>query len=51
MAVLNRNAPAFDCVSARVYGLMLEALDDAELNALAETCDGGQFVCVDLSDL
>ena len=51
VAVLNRNAPAFYCVPADVYGQMLEALEDAELNALADARDGGPFVSVDLSDL
>lgn len=51
VAVLNRNAPAFYCVPADLYGQMLEALEGAELNALADARDGGPFVSVDLSDL
>ena len=51
VAVLNRNAPALYCVPADLYCQMLEALEDAELNALADARDDGPFVNVDLSDL
>lgn len=51
LAILNRNAPAFYCVPADLYGQMLDALEDAELNALADAREGGPFVSVDLSEL
>ena len=36
VAILNRNEPAFYCVPARQYEAMMERLEDAELNALAD---------------
>lgn len=36
VAILNRNAPVFYCVPAKVYEAMLERLDDIELNKLAD---------------
>jgi antitoxin StbD len=51
VAIVNRNAPAFYCVPADLYGQMLDALEDAELNALADTRGGGPFVSVHLSDV
>lgn len=51
VAILNRNAPAFYCVPAAEYEAMLARLEDAELNALADTREDGPFVSVDLDDL
>lgn len=51
VAILNRNEPAFYCVPAAEYAAMLERIEDAELNALADAREGGPFVPVDLSDL
>ena len=51
VAIINRNAPAFYCVPADLYGQMLDALEDAELNALADAREGRPFVSVDLSEL
>ena len=36
VAILNHNQPAFYCVPAETYARMMEMLEDAELNALAE---------------
>ena len=36
VAILNRNEPAFYCVPASVYEVMLERLEDIELNAIAD---------------
>ena len=51
VAILNRNAPAFYCVPADEYHAMVERLEDAELNSVADTREGGPFVEVTLSDL
>ena len=36
VAILNRNEPAFYCVPAAAYAVMLERLEDLELDALAD---------------
>ena len=36
VAILNRNEPAFYCVPARTYEVMVERLEDIEFNALAD---------------
>ncbi len=51
VAILNRNVPAFYCVPADEYEAMLERLEDAELNAIADARADGPFVPVSLSDL
>jgi antitoxin StbD len=51
VAILNRNEPAFYCVPARTYEAMIEALDDAELNAIADARAGEPVIKVALDDL
>lgn len=51
VAILNRNAPAFYCVPAEVYEAMMERLEDAELNAIAEARKGEAVIRVSLDDL
>ncbi|MCA3607416.1 MAG: plasmid stabilization protein [Methylobacterium sp.] len=51
VAILNRNAPAFYCVPAEVYEAMMERLEDAELNAVAEARKGEAVIKVSLDDL
>ncbi len=51
VAILNRNQPAFYCVPAEEYEAMLERLEDAELNAIADERAGGPFVKVGLDEL
>lgn len=36
VAVLNRNEPAFYCIPATAYEELLEKLEDAELNRIAD---------------
>lgn len=36
VAILNRNVPAFYCVPAELYELMMDQLDDIELNQIAD---------------
>ncbi|CAN7437288.1 plasmid stabilization protein [Rhizobium rhizogenes] len=51
VAILNRNAPAFYCVPARLYEAMLDRLEDIELNAIADARAGERVIKVTLDDL
>ena len=51
VAILNRNAPAFYCVPAEVYEAMMERLEDAELNAIADARKGEAVIKDSLDDL
>lgn len=51
VAILNRNEPAFYCVPAKAYAAMLERLEDAELNAIADARKGQRVVKVKLDEL
>lgn len=51
VAILNRNRAAFYCVPAAEYAALLEHLEDAELNALAEARVEMDEVAVALADL
>ncbi|MBB2164520.1 type II toxin-antitoxin system Phd/YefM family antitoxin [Gluconacetobacter aggeris] len=51
VAILNRNEPAFYCVPASVYASMVERLEDAELNAIADARQGEPVIPVVLDEL
>ena len=51
VAILNRNAPAFYCVPAKVYEAMMDRLEDIELNAVADARVGQKLVKVELDEL
>lgn len=51
VAILNRNEPAFYCVPARAYEALMERLDDAELNAIADARSDQPIVKVTLDEL
>lgn len=53
VAILNRNEPTFYCVPAKVFEALMEKLDDAELNALADARlkDGKAPIPVTLDEL
>jgi antitoxin StbD len=51
VAILNRNEPAFYCVPAKAYEMMLERLEDLELNAIADAREGQTVHKVRLDDL
>ena len=51
VAILNRNAPAFYCVPAKVFETMLDRLEDIELNAIADARLGQQVTKVTLDEL
>lgn len=51
VVILNRNQPAFYCVPAELWQEMLEIVEDAELNALAEARKDEERVAVTLDEL
>lgn len=51
VAILNRNEPAFYCVPAKAYEVMLDRLEDLELNAIADAREGQAIHKVSLDDL
>ncbi|MFM9974989.1 MAG: type II toxin-antitoxin system Phd/YefM family antitoxin [Beijerinckiaceae bacterium] len=51
IAILNRNEPAFYCVPAKAYEAMLDRLEDAELNALADARVDESVVIVSIDEL
>lgn len=51
IAILNRNETAFYCVPARWYEEMLDRLEDAELNAIADARKDEQVIKVSLDEL
>jgi antitoxin StbD len=51
VAILNRNEPAFYCVPAEEYEAMLNLIEDAELNAIADARMNSPEIAVSLDDL
>ena len=51
VAILNRNEPAFYCIPAAEYEAMLDLIEDAELNAIADARASSPEVAVSLDDL
>ena len=51
MAVLNRNEPAFYCVPAEAYELMIDRLEDLELLAIANERESEESISVNIDDL
>ncbi|MFB9145490.1 type II toxin-antitoxin system Phd/YefM family antitoxin [Halomonas alkalicola] len=51
VAVLNRNEPAFYCIPAAAYEELLEKLEDAELNRIADERSQQPEIAVSLDDL
>lgn len=51
VAVLNRNEPAFYCVPAEAYELMMDRLEDLELVATAKGRENEPSVAVNIDDL
>jgi antitoxin StbD len=51
VAILNRNEPAFYCVPAEAYAEMMERLEDAELNAIADARRSEGVIMVSLDEL
>ncbi|MDA3787960.1 MAG: plasmid stabilization protein [Desulfobacula sp.] len=51
VAILNRNKPAFYCIPAKAYEILLDRLEDLELNALADTRKDQAEIVVTLDEL
>lgn len=51
VAILNRNAPVFYCVPAKVFEAMMDRLEDIELNAIADARAGQKVTKVKLDAL
>lgn len=51
VAILNRNEPAFYCIPAKTFEAMLDRLEDAELNAIADARAAQEEVVVTLDEL
>ena len=51
VAILNRNEPAFYCIPAKAYEAVLERLEDAELNAIADARRDQAVIKITLDDL
>lgn len=51
VAVLNRNEPAFYCVPAAAYEMMMDKLEDIELLALAKERESEASISVSIDDL
>ncbi|MGF1872234.1 type II toxin-antitoxin system Phd/YefM family antitoxin [Photobacterium indicum] len=51
VAVLNRNEPAFYCVPAEAYELLMDRLEDLELLAIAKERQDEPSITVDINEL
>jgi antitoxin StbD len=51
IAILNRNAPVFYCVPAKIYEAMMDELEDIELNKIADLRQGEEIIKVRLDEL
>ena len=51
VVILNRNVPAFYCVPPQIMEEWMDRLDDAELNALADSRAGSREIAVTLDDI
>lgn len=51
VAILNRNAPAFYCVPAKAYEMLMNKVEDMELNAIADSRKGQAIIEVNVDDI
>jgi antitoxin StbD len=51
LAILNRNRPAFYCISVETWEEIVERLDDLELARIAEARAGAREIPVDLDEI
>jgi antitoxin StbD len=49
--ILNRNKPAFYCISPAMFEALIEKIEDEELIRLIQTRSGEQEIEVDINDL
>lgn len=51
VAVLNHNKPAFYCIPAEAYEMLMDRLEDLELARIVREREDEEAVSVDLNDL
>ena len=51
VVILNRNEPAFYCIPAKTFESLLDRLEDAELNAIADARADQEEITVTLDEL
>ena len=51
VAILNRNEPAFYCVPAEAYELLIDRVEDLELLSLAAERENEETISVNIHDL
>lgn len=51
VVILNRNSPAFYCVPAEMFENIMDRLEDAELNAIADSRKGQRSIKVSIDEL
>jgi len=51
VAVLNRNEPAFYCVPAEAYEILMDKIEDLELISLAKERESEPSISVNIDDL
>ncbi len=51
VAVLNRNEPAFYCVPAEAYEMLMDKIEDLELLSLAKGRENETSISVNIDDL
>lgn len=51
VAILNHNHPAFYCIPADAYERLLNCLEDAELNAIADSRKGQRAISIKIDEL
>jgi antitoxin StbD len=51
VAILNRNEPAFYCVPAKAFEVLMDIIEDYELNAIADARMDEKRVRVNIDDL
>ena len=51
VAILNRNEPAFYCVPAKAFEVMMDIIEDIELNAIADARMNENRTHVDIDEI
>lgn len=51
IAVLNRNEPAFYCIPAETYELLMDRMEDLELMAIADSRKDEESIKVNINEL
>lgn len=51
VAILNRNEPAFYCVPAKAFEVLMDIIEDIELNAIADSRKGQKRIRVDIDEV